>query len=161
MTSLGTRIVVSVVVACCWTAVAEAGAITNAVTRAATSAATSTIPPAQPKPGEPTPNVPADTRKPKFFGRFVCAGDCSGHKAGFAWARTKNITDARQCSASNNSPSFREGCLVFAENEPKVEQTREDAASAAKRAKMKRIVDFAKNLGVSEDELTEWFKEEP
>lgn len=47
------------------------------------------------------------------FGGFPCRQDCSGHKAGYDWARKKGITAASQCGG--RSQSFIEGCIAFAE----------------------------------------------
>jgi len=41
-----------------------------------------------------------------------CTIDCSGHEAGFAWARDEGVTDASECSG--NSDSFVEGCETYA-----------------------------------------------
>jgi hypothetical protein len=41
-----------------------------------------------------------------------CTGDCSGHEAGFEWARDHGLTDASECSGS--SQSFVEGCEAYA-----------------------------------------------
>jgi hypothetical protein len=41
-----------------------------------------------------------------------CTSDCSGHDAGFDWARNEGIADASDCSG--DSQSFREGCEAFA-----------------------------------------------
>ncbi|WP_460821530.1 hypothetical protein [Lysobacter olei] len=46
------------------------------------------------------------------FGDFTCAGDCSGHKAGYNWAEEKGITDEGQCGGK--SQSFVEGCKQWA-----------------------------------------------
>lgn len=42
----------------------------------------------------------------------TCTDDCSGHDAGFEWAKENDITEGSQCSG--NSPSFIEGCEAFA-----------------------------------------------
>ena len=40
-----------------------------------------------------------------------CTGDCSGHNAGFDWARDHDITDESDCSGY--SQSFIEGCQTY------------------------------------------------
>jgi hypothetical protein len=54
------------------------------------------------------------------FGGYECTVDCSGHKAGYEWAETRNITSERQCEAIlrrwPNRNSFYEGCLVYVED---------------------------------------------
>lgn len=43
----------------------------------------------------------------------LCTIDCSGHDAGFEWARDNEITDSFDCGG--NSQSFIEGCEAYAE----------------------------------------------
>jgi hypothetical protein len=43
----------------------------------------------------------------------TCTGDCSGHDAGFEWAKEKEITDSSDCGGK--SQSFIEGCEAYAE----------------------------------------------
>ena len=47
------------------------------------------------------------------FKGYACTKDCSGHRAGYEWAKRKGITDPSQCSG--NSRSFYEGCVAYAE----------------------------------------------
>jgi len=47
------------------------------------------------------------------FKGYPCTQDCSGHKAGYAWAQRKGITDSAQCTGK--SQSFVEGCKAYAE----------------------------------------------
>lgn len=54
---------------------------------------------------------PANAQGRTFKG-FVCQGDCSGHRAGYAWAARNGIKDPSQCSG--NSQSFYEGCVAYA-----------------------------------------------
>ena len=42
-----------------------------------------------------------------------CTDDCSGHQAGYDWAKTNELADPDECSG--NSPSFVEGCRQAAE----------------------------------------------
>lgn len=64
------------------------------------------------------------------FKGYPCTQDCSGHKAGYAWAQKKAITDSADCSGHSNS--FIEGCRAA------VEETHpafiEPAAGAADKA---------------------------
>lgn len=48
-----------------------------------------------------------------MYGGVPCTKDCSGHEAGYNWAKAKNITDPKQCGGNSNS--FNEGCRVWAE----------------------------------------------
>lgn len=48
------------------------------------------------------------------FGGYECTEDCSGHQAGYDWAREHNITDPDDCGG--DSQSFVEGCKVYTEN---------------------------------------------
>ena len=41
-----------------------------------------------------------------------CTEDCSGHDAGFEWAREQGVTDSSGCSG--DSQSFVEGCEAYA-----------------------------------------------
>lgn len=47
----------------------------------------------------------------EFHGK-PCTQDCSGHKAGYAWAQDKGITDPSACGGT--SQSFIEGCEAAA-----------------------------------------------
>lgn len=47
------------------------------------------------------------------FKGYQCTKDCSGHRAGYAWAERKGITSPQQCTG--NSQSFVEGCKAYAE----------------------------------------------
>jgi hypothetical protein len=40
-----------------------------------------------------------------------CTQDCSGHDAGFAWARDNGISDSSDCTG--DSQSFVEGCQAY------------------------------------------------
>lgn len=42
-----------------------------------------------------------------------CTNDCSGHQAGYDWAKSKGIADPDDCTG--NSESFIEGCRVASE----------------------------------------------
>ena len=57
---------------------------------------------------------------------YGCTEDCSGHEAGFAWARDNDVEDASDCGG--NSYSFIEGCEAYAEN---LDEAREQALSDA------------------------------
>lgn len=53
------------------------------------------------------------TPKPNMSSHgYPCTVDCSGHDAGYDWAKGKGITDPAQCSG--NSLSFIEGCRAAA-----------------------------------------------
>lgn len=49
----------------------------------------------------------------QYFGDYPCTDDCSGHVAGYEWAREKGIADPDDCGG--NSQSFIEGCMQYAE----------------------------------------------
>jgi hypothetical protein len=44
-----------------------------------------------------------------FYGS-KCKDFCGGHRAGFLWARLKQLTDVDKCSTK--SPSFNNGCRI-------------------------------------------------
>jgi hypothetical protein len=46
-------------------------------------------------------------------GTADCTSNCSGHEAGFEWARENGVTQAWDCPSSGNR-SFLEGCDAFA-----------------------------------------------
>lgn len=55
---------------------------------------------------------------------YGCADDCSGHDAGFEWAKNNGITDG---SCYGDSQSFIEGCQAYGEAiEEKVEEYRDE-----------------------------------
>lgn len=47
----------------------------------------------------------------RYFGAYRCKDDCSGHIAGWYWARDNQVTKAVECEG--NSMSFQEGCFVY------------------------------------------------
>lgn len=57
--------------------------------------------------------VPGAVAAAEFHG-YPCTKDCSGHKAGYDWAKKKNITDPADCHG--RSQSFVEGCRAFTQN---------------------------------------------
>jgi len=46
------------------------------------------------------------------FHGFDCTDDCSGHKAGYAWARKNRLMDGSYCP-EDGSQSFAEGCMAW------------------------------------------------
>ena len=46
---------------------------------------------------------------------YRCRKDCSGHMAGYEWARQRNIADPDMCPYRPSHPSFHEGCLSYTE----------------------------------------------
>jgi hypothetical protein len=55
----------------------------------------------------------------KFVG-YECTEDCSGHKAGYAWAEEHDISDGDACDTAgerSNSPSFAEGCHAYVDGD--------------------------------------------
>lgn len=60
---------------------------------------------------ESAPNAVVLPSSGRFAG-YPCTVDCSGHKAGYAWAARRGIDDPDNCGG--NSPSFIEGCRVYA-----------------------------------------------
>ena len=45
------------------------------------------------------------------MGTVGCTSDCSGHNAGFQWAKDNQITSSSECGG--NSASFIEGCEAY------------------------------------------------
>ncbi len=52
---------------------------------------------------------------PGTYKGHACTKDCSGHKAGYAWAEKKGITSRDQCGGK--SRSFIEGCQSWVEEQ--------------------------------------------
>ncbi len=44
------------------------------------------------------------------FGGYYCPDDCSGHAAGYRWAKAHGITDESSCPLRGVAFSFYEGC---------------------------------------------------
>jgi hypothetical protein len=51
--------------------------------------------------------------KAKTFMGYQCTDDCSGHEAGYNWARDNEIDDTDDCDGK--SESFNEGCVAYVE----------------------------------------------
>jgi hypothetical protein len=51
--------------------------------------------------------------EPRSFLGYACADDCERHKAGFAWAVQRGLTDATACRELDQEQS--EGCLAWIE----------------------------------------------
>lgn len=49
------------------------------------------------------------------FKGYHCTQDCSGHKAGYEWAKKKEIDDKSDCKGNNRS--FREGCYAWVDEQ--------------------------------------------
>jgi hypothetical protein len=65
-------------------------------------------------------------RSPNTFAGYECTQDCSGHRAGYAWAEEHDITDGDACDAAgehSNSPSFAEGCHAYVDGDAESEQS--------------------------------------
>ncbi len=52
------------------------------------------------------------------FRGFPCTKDCSGHMAGYQWAKIHNIQDPQECPIGPSN-SFYEGCVSYAEGRVK------------------------------------------
>ena len=59
---------------------------------------------------------PAVATATEFDGYPCKTADCSGHRAGYAWAEKKNITNPADCEGK--SQSFIEGCWAYASGGP-------------------------------------------
>ena len=60
----------------------------------------------------------------------TCTEDCSGHDAGFEWARDHDVTDASECGGG--SLSFEEGCRTYADAiQERMDDARSDALDEA------------------------------
>jgi hypothetical protein len=54
----------------------------------------------------------SDANYEDVAGTSQCTEDCSGHDAGFEWARDHEVTDSSECGG--DSQSFVDGCEEFA-----------------------------------------------
>jgi hypothetical protein len=63
----------------------------------------------------------------QYSGNYGCTDDCSGHQAGYAWAKARDISDPSVCGG--NSRSFIEGCMDYAAQ--RARELREDAGCDA------------------------------
>lgn len=57
-------------------------------------------------------SLPESLESQKTYNGYKCTDDCSGHEAGYEWARRKGIADPDDCGG--NSTSFVEGCKSYA-----------------------------------------------
>jgi hypothetical protein len=61
------------------------------------------------------------------YGDEGCTSDCSGHEAGFKWAREHNITSEGDCSSYGDTEgSFAQGCKAYVQAEEQAEQDVEE-----------------------------------
>lgn len=61
---------------------------------------------------------------------YACTKDCSGHRAGYEWAKRKGIADPVECGGK--SKSFVEGCRSFTEEAEDTPPEKPEAGSAKK-----------------------------
>jgi hypothetical protein len=60
---------------------------------------------------------------PATFLGYTCRDrDCAAHKAGFAWADARGVTDPLACNEAED-PAFGEGCRAFVEDAVTAEQS--------------------------------------
>lgn len=58
----------------------------------------------------------APSSNQKYFRGYSCSDDCSGHEAGYDWAKENRIEYVSDCSG--NSGSFIEGCEAWVKSSP-------------------------------------------
>ena len=56
-------------------------------------------------------NRSAQPDPPGTFMGYKCSSDCSGHRAGYAWASKQGTSSVQNCRGS--SKSFVEGCMAY------------------------------------------------
>jgi hypothetical protein len=61
----------------------------------------------------------------RTYGGFECTDDCSGHAAGYEWAKEHDIEDEANCP-EGNSQSFHEGCIAFTEDPNRADPDEDD-----------------------------------
>ncbi len=64
----------------------------------------------------------------RTFGDFDCTDDCSGHSAGYKWAKKHSIETEDNCP-EGNSQSFHEGCIAYT-RDPSLEPDSDDNGNA-------------------------------
>lgn len=74
-----------------------------------------------------------------FMG-YECSSDCSGHRAGYNWARERSLSGPAQCPLVGRRRSFYEGCLAFVQEAPATQAAPQKPAKAAAEPKIKVIV---------------------
>ncbi len=63
------------------------------------------------------------TSEAESFMGFECRTNCSGHRAGYEWAKKRDVRIEPQCPLVGNRASFHEGCLAFVRGRaPEVKQ---------------------------------------
>jgi hypothetical protein len=58
------------------------------------------------------------------FHGYDCTQDCSGHKAGYEWAKEHGIDDPDKCGG--DSESFKQGCRAYAEEQDEDSEAKDD-----------------------------------
>jgi hypothetical protein len=61
----------------------------------------------------------------RTYSGYECTDDCSGHAAGYEWAKEHGIEDAANCP-EGNSRSFLEGCLAYAQDPNRADPQEDD-----------------------------------
>jgi hypothetical protein len=61
---------------------------------------------------DPAPREDLGQSYVSMHGTEDCSKDCSGHEAGYRWARRKGIKEPDECGG--RSRSFIEGCQAYA-----------------------------------------------
>ncbi|HEX7802307.1 MAG TPA: hypothetical protein VF471_06075 [Pseudoxanthomonas sp.] len=101
--------------------------------------------------GADASNVSAhDIEKPSFD---YCTQDCSGHEAGFEWARDNEVTDESDCGG--NSQSFYDGCVQFADERQEQADmaVQEEAERAAEEAAQETAAETESDAGYENDDF--------
>jgi hypothetical protein len=89
------------------------------------------------------------------FGGYACKSDCSGHRAGYAWAERNEIEDDRDCEG--NSQSFIQGCFVWVQEVVDVQEEEQDRQNGRDRA---RYVETLEDCDTENDTSNEACREE-
>ena len=73
----------------------------------------------------------------RTYGGYECAVDCSGHAAGYEWAREHEIDDDANCP-QGNSQSFQEGCLAYTSDPNRADPDEDDNGDTVGEEPMQR-----------------------
>jgi len=53
----------------------------------------------------------------RSFKGSPCTKDCSGHSAGYTWAKKKGVKNRNQCPVKPSHQSFSNGCRIAGDEE--------------------------------------------
>jgi len=82
----------------------------------------------------------------RTYSRYKCTDDCSGHAAGYEWAREHEIDRDANCP-EGNSQSFHEGCLAYTQDPNRADPEEDDNGDRVGEEPMQREDDNGDRVG--------------